>query len=46
MMTDKRTTVQILGSTKERLDAIGKKTDSYDDIIKKLLDFWDENQDS
>ncbi len=39
---EKNTTVIRLGvSTKERLDNLGKKNDSYDDIIKKLLDISD-----
>ena len=37
---EKRTTVQLLGSTKARLDDIGRKNDSYDDIIRRLIDFW------
>lgn len=38
---EKRTTVQLLGSTKARLDDIGRKNDSYDDIIRRLIDFWE-----
>lgn len=27
----------------ERMDAIGKFKESYNDIITRLLDFWEEN---
>ncbi len=33
--------INIRKSTKERLNKIGKMT--YDEIIVKLLDFWDDN---
>ena len=30
--------IKIYPETKQRLDSIGKKNDSYDDIIRRLLD--------
>ena len=30
--------IRVKVETKSRLDDLGKKTDTYDDIIKKLLD--------
>jgi len=36
-MSDK-TTIQVSAETKERLDAIGLKKDTYDDIVRRLLD--------
>ena len=41
--TDKveKTTIQIAVETKKRLDAKGFKTDSYEDIIKRILDELD-----
>ncbi len=37
-MTEPTTLIRVTFSTKEALDKIGKKTDSYDAIIKKLLE--------
>lgn len=31
-------TIQIHGSTRDRLQDIGKKGESYDDVIKRLLE--------
>lgn len=36
-----RHNISVYKSTKYRLDAVGTKTDSYDDIIIRLLDHWD-----
>lgn len=36
-MAEETTVVRIKVSTKEKLDKIGKKTDTYDSIIEKLL---------
>lgn len=33
-------TIKISKELKEKLDNLGKKGDSYEDIIKKLLDFY------
>ena len=35
------TTIQINMETKERLMDIGKKRDSFEDIIRRLLDIYD-----
>jgi len=35
---DKRTSIQVFRTTKAKLDKLGKKGDTYDDIIKKLLE--------
>ena len=36
-MTEK-TTIQVSKETRNRLDAIGMKKDTYDDIVNRLLD--------
>lgn len=36
-MTDKITSIRVYQSTKDKLHALGKKDDSYDDIINMLL---------
>jgi len=33
-----KTSIQITRETKDRLDVIGLKKDTYDDIIRRLLD--------
>ena len=35
------TTIRVKRNTKKRLEEIGKKNDSFDDIINKLLDNYD-----
>lgn len=37
-MAEEKTTIQISLDTKSRLDKLGFKNDSYDDVIKRLLD--------
>jgi len=39
-MTDtiEKTSIQVSVETKKKLDKLGKKGDTYDNIIKKLLD--------
>ena len=37
-MTEKKTSIQLSVATKERLDKIGGKKDTYEDIIRRLLD--------
>lgn len=34
----KRTSIQIYQATKSQLDDLGKKGDTYDDIIRRLLE--------
>jgi len=34
------TTVQLEKNTRDRLMSLGKKGESYDQIINKLVDFW------
>lgn len=36
-MISKTTLIRIKTSTKKELDSIGRKTDTYDDIISRLL---------
>lgn len=36
-MAEKTYCIRVTGQTKKRLDEIGKKNDSYEDIIKGLL---------
>jgi hypothetical protein len=38
MASEDKALVQVSVATKTRLDNLGKKGDSYEDIIKKLLD--------
>lgn len=35
-------TIAISEGTKERLAAVGKKGDTFEDIVVKLLDFYDD----
>ncbi len=37
-MTGDKTSIQVSMKTKERLDKIGFKKDTYDDILNRLLD--------
>ena len=37
-MKGKRTSIQVTIETKERLVKLGKKDETYDDIIRRLLD--------
>ena len=34
------TTIQVKKSTRDRLVEIGKKKETYDDIINRLIDFY------
>lgn len=43
-ITDK-TTVALSKTVKQRLDALGTKVDTYDDIIRRLLDALDKVKD-
>jgi len=43
-MTEKKTSIQLSVATKARLDAIGGKKDTYDDIIRRLLDQADKKK--
>lgn len=38
MNGDEKTTIQVTVKTKDRLDKIGFKKDTYDDIVNRLLD--------
>ena len=41
-----RKSTQLIGvkpDTKERLENLGTLKDTFDSVIQKLLDFWDEN---
>lgn len=37
MQMDKRTTITIFQSTKKKLDRLGRKNESYDELIRKLV---------
>jgi len=37
-MSDEKTTIQVTVKTKARLTKLGLKGDTYDDIIRRLLD--------
>ncbi|MFH1256410.1 MAG: hypothetical protein V1494_03890 [Candidatus Diapherotrites archaeon] len=34
------TTIQLSPATRDKLKELGKKGESYDQIINKLVDFW------
>lgn len=36
-MVDKRTTIQLSKTTRDRLASLGSKDDSFEDIIKRLI---------
>jgi len=38
-----RTVIQIQSDTRERLKDVGTKRETYDDLINRLLDFWEYN---
>ncbi len=38
------TTIRLYADTRKRLQAIGKKAETYDDIIQRLLDAYQLNQ--
>jgi len=38
-----RTVIQIQSDTRERLKDLGTKRETYDDLINRLLDFWEYN---
>jgi hypothetical protein len=40
-----RHSISVYKITKYRLDKVGNKNDSYDDIIIRLLDCWDKVHD-
>jgi len=42
MTTDECTTIQISRVTRESLVSIGKKGETYEEIIRKLLSKWNE----
>jgi len=35
------TSIKIQGETRDRLVELGKKNESYDTLINKLVDFWE-----
>jgi hypothetical protein len=37
-MVEETTLIRVTISTKKKLDDLGKKTDSYNDIIKRMMD--------
>ena len=41
-----RTVIQIQSDTRERLKDLGTKRGTYDDLINRLLDFWEYNRES
>lgn len=40
---EQKTTIKIFRDTHKRLSKIGAKGDSFDTIIKKLLDKWEDD---
>ena len=45
-MLGRVTTVKILKRTRDRLADVGKKKETYDGIINRLIDFYKENGES
>jgi hypothetical protein len=43
MLEQNATTIKILKSTRERLADLGKKQDTYDEIINRLIDSYLKN---
>ena len=41
MQNNDETTIRIKRANKERMDIIGKKNNSYDDILELLLEFYE-----
>jgi hypothetical protein len=41
-----RTVIQIQSDTRERLKDLGTKRETYDDLINRLLDFWEYHHES
>jgi len=39
-------TIQLQRETRERLKDAGTKRETYDDVINRLLDFWETNRGS
>lgn len=42
-MSDEMTMIPVKKSTRERLKDVGKKGETYDEIINRLIDFWREH---
>jgi len=40
------TSIRVEKETRDRLDSLGKRRESYNEIIKKLIVFYEENQKS
>lgn len=38
------TTIQLEKKTRDRLMELGKKGDTYDDVINKLADYWEKKK--
>ena len=45
MRDDSKTNIQVSRTTRNRLAELGKKDDSYDDIIIRLLNFYESKGD-
>jgi hypothetical protein len=45
VMAEPSSTIKLTENTKNRLLQIGKMGDTYEDVIKRLLDFYDANRD-
>ena len=39
-MEDEKTTILIRKSTRDELKKLGQKGDEYDEIIRRLIDYW------
>jgi predicted DNA-binding protein len=43
-MSTTTTTIRIEKSTKERLEKLGKMSDTYDMVINKMIDFFEKDK--
>lgn len=43
-MIDSKTNIQVSRETRNRLASLGRKDDTYDDIIRKLLDAYSDSE--
>ncbi|MFA4973276.1 MAG: hypothetical protein WC683_11730 [bacterium] len=38
-----RTSVQMSMATRDRIKTVGRMGDSYEDVINRLIDFWEQH---
>jgi len=40
------TSIRVEKETRDKLDSLGKRRESYNEIIKKLINFYEDHQDT